>query len=326
MSRLLRPVLVFGLFLTWIPSSQAQEDVRTTIEKAIRAQGSDLKEKFKAARIKSKGTCYQGGMEFKYTDEETYREFDRVKSVQELKFDGQTISYTLGFDGQKAWMKAGAALAGLEESELNLTAYITNELYLMRVTGLTSLLKFQLKPDDPKSADEQKSESLIGLLGDKSFVVREKASQDLVTLGNAAVPSLEKAQKSSDLEVARRAERCLSIICSKDIYFDLSPLPEIKVDGKSAKGVRVRSRGHKDINLYFDNDSSLLVKITRRFDDPMTGEAVDEERIIQKWQDIQGTKATKKVAIYRNGKKYIDSELVEAKRLEKVDDREFIKP
>jgi hypothetical protein len=326
MSQLLKPVLVIGLLLTWIPSGQAQEDSRAIIEKAIRAQGSALKEKFKATRIKSKGTAYQLGMEFQYTDDEIYQEFDRIKSVHELKFDGQTISVTLGFDGQKAWMKAGEALAGLDESELNLTAYVINELYLMRVTGLTSLLKFHLKPEDAKNTDEQKSASLIRLLGDKNFAVREKASQDLIGLGNAAVPSLEKAQKSSDLEVARRAERCLSIICSKDIYFDLSPLPEIKVEGKPAKGVRVRSRGHKDINLYFDKDSGLMVKLTRRFDDPMPGEQIDEERIIKEWLDIQGAKAAKKASIYRNGKKYIDSELVEAKRLEKIDDREFVKP
>src|SRR5260370_18534323 len=117
-----------------------------------------------------------------------------------------------------------------------------NELYLSRVTGLSALLKFDSKAEHAKEVDSQKCAPLIRRLGDESFAVREKASQDLVALGEAAVPSLEKAQKSSDLEVARRAERCLSVICCKDIYFDLSILPEVLVEGKPALGVRVRSR------------------------------------------------------------------------------------
>jgi len=327
LNHLLKPLLAAFFLLSCSLASRAQQlDARAIVEKAIKAHGRTEQDKFRAARFKTQGTAYQGEMAFKFTEEEVFQDFDKIKSVQEIKFDTLTITYTLGFDGKQAWIKAKDPMFGLEESELNLTAHILNELYFSRVTGLTSLLKFQARPVDAKIVDDQKCAALIRLLGHDSFAAREKASQDLVALGNAAVPSLERAQKSSDLEVARRAERCLSVICSKDIYFDLALLPEVLVDKKPATGVSVRSRGHKDINLYFDKQSNLLVKVRRRFDDPMTGEATDEERTIQEFQDIQGIKTSKKVVVFRNGKKYIDMELVEAKYLEKVDDREFAKP
>src|SRR3989442_5603424 len=110
------------------------------------------------------------------------------------------------------------------------------------------------------------------------------------------------------------------------MFFVSALLPEMVGEAKPAAGVRVRSRGHKDINLYFDKKASLLVMVQRRTDDPMSGEEVNEERIITEYQDVQGIKTTKKSVIFRNGKKYLDMEVVEAKYLEKVDDREFAKP
>ena len=51
--------------------------------------------------------------------------------------------------------------------------------------------------------------ALIRQLGDDSFEVREKATHALIALGEGAVPFLQQAIKSTDLEVVRRAERCL---------------------------------------------------------------------------------------------------------------------
>jgi hypothetical protein len=302
----------------------AQDDVRAILEKAIKAERKvDQADKYRATRFKAKGTVYQiEGATF--TDEETIQDFDKVKSIQVITINGQKISYTMGFDGQKAWMKADGF--DLDELEINLTAHIMNELYLLRVARLTPLLKFVDKKSPTPEADSQKIAKLIRLLGDSSFAVREKASKDLVALGESAVPFLQKAQKNPDLEVARRSERCLAIICGKDLLFELAPLPDILVEGKPAAGIRVRSRGHKDINLYFDKKTYLLVKLQRRTDDPMIGEEVNEERIITEYQDVQGIKTTKKSVIFRDGKKYLDMEVVEAKYLEKVDDREFVKP
>ena len=51
---------------------------------------------------------------------------------------------------------------------------------------------------------------LIKQLGDDSFKVREQASEKLIALGPAALPALQQALNHRDVEVARRAERCLN--------------------------------------------------------------------------------------------------------------------
>ena len=236
---ILTPFLSLGWLLAWTLSISAQDDVRAILENAIKAERkADQRDKYRAARFKSKGTVYQfEGATF--TDEETIQDFDKVKSVQVITINGQKISYTIGFDGQKAWIKADGF--DMDDSEINLTAHIMNELYLSRVARLTPLLKFVDKKSPPLEANSQKIAQLIRLLGDSSFAVREKASKDLVALGESAIPFLQKAQKNPDLEVARRSERCLAIICGKDMLFDLALLPEILVEGKPAAGIRVRS-------------------------------------------------------------------------------------
>ncbi len=53
---------------------------------------------------------------------------------------------------------------------------------------------------------------LIRQLGDDAFRTRARASAELVALGTAAVPFLERASRDRDLEVAQRADQCLRLI------------------------------------------------------------------------------------------------------------------
>lgn len=61
-------------------------------------------------------------------------------------------------------------------------------------------------------ADREAIQKQITRLGDDSFVVREKASQDLVKLGTKAVTMLRQAAKDTDPEVMWRAKQCLKAI------------------------------------------------------------------------------------------------------------------
>jgi PQQ-like domain/HEAT repeats len=60
--------------------------------------------------------------------------------------------------------------------------------------------------------DRARIEQLIAQLGADEFSARERASAELVALGGAAAPLLRQAVKSPDIEVVRRAERCLQMI------------------------------------------------------------------------------------------------------------------
>jgi hypothetical protein len=61
-------------------------------------------------------------------------------------------------------------------------------------------------------ADRQRIDGLIRQLGDPAFAVRERAMTDLVACGMPAIGPLRQAKDDPDVEIARRAERCLERI------------------------------------------------------------------------------------------------------------------
>jgi HEAT repeat protein len=64
-----------------------------------------------------------------------------------------------------------------------------------------------------EAAEVQKRvDELIQKLGDNDFDTREEASRALIDVGQPALSQLREARKSDDVEVARRAEDCLSKI------------------------------------------------------------------------------------------------------------------
>jgi hypothetical protein len=112
----------------------------------------------------------------------------------------------------------------------------------------------------------------------------------------------------------------------QDKKVELAPLGEAKVNDKPTIGVKVSTKGHKDINLYFDKETGLLAKLEHRTLDTQTQQEVGEERIMLEYQDVDGMKVAKKVLINRDGKKFIEAEVTEVKYADKIDDSEFVKP
>jgi len=108
--------------------------------------------------------------------------------------------------------------------------------------------------------------------------------------------------------------------------FELSLLGESKVNDRPAVGVKVASKGHRDINLYFDKETGLVAKMEHRALDAMTMQEVTQERIILEYQDTEGQKMPKKVLVNRDGKKFMELEVTEIKFPDKIDDSEFAKP
>jgi hypothetical protein len=80
----------------------------------------------------------------------------------------------------------------------------------VKTTGpaLLAYLKKQVRAGDRRA----RAARLVKDLGDDDFDVREQAEKDLIELGPAALPALRAALKSKDLEVVKRAERCIKEI------------------------------------------------------------------------------------------------------------------
>jgi hypothetical protein len=113
----------------------------------------------------------------------------------------------------------------------------------------------------------------------------------------------------------------------KEKGFELSPLGEIKVQDRPAVGVRVSSKGHSDVSLYFDQDTGLLAKMEYRTVDQMSGKEITEERILLEYEKAANEMPMPKRALIKHdGENFMEVEVLETKLYEKLDDSEFAKP
>jgi len=91
--------------------------------------------------------------------------------------------------------------------------------------------------------------------------------------------------------------------------------------------VHVEHKGYRDINLYFDKESNLLLKMETRIKDPLRGgEEVAAETLYSDYRNVDGVMTAHKIAIKYDGKTYIESEVTEVKYAERLDDHVFEKP
>ncbi|HEY1191022.1 MAG TPA: hypothetical protein VGE74_25540 [Gemmata sp.] len=121
------------------------------------------------------------------------------------------------------------------------------------------------------------------------------------------------------MEVAR-------LVGLKDKGYELSIIGEDKVEGKKVVGVRVSKKDHKDVSLYFDKATGLIAKLEYRATDPATGNEIAEERLPSDYaKNKDGVPVAKKVVIKRDGKVFLEAEVLEIKYFDKLDDSEFKK-
>lgn len=112
----------------------------------------------------------------------------------------------------------------------------------------------------------------------------------------------------------------------KDKAFTLATTGESKVEKKAALGVKVSSKGHRDVDLYFDKETGLLIKTETRVKDDGSGQEVNEETFYEEYQEVQGTKQAKKFSVKRDGKLYLEVDVTEVTLSEKLDASVFAKP
>jgi hypothetical protein len=112
----------------------------------------------------------------------------------------------------------------------------------------------------------------------------------------------------------------------KDKAFTLAPLGETKVNGKDALGVKVSAKDYRDIDLYFEKESGLVVKVVTVALDSTTMKEVSREIIFSEFKETDGLKHATKMLMTQDGKKFIDGEITEYKAIDKPDDSTFAKP
>jgi hypothetical protein len=109
--------------------------------------------------------------------------------------------------------------------------------------------------------------------------------------------------------------------------YKLAALGSVKVGDRDAVGVRVEHKGHRDVSLFFDKDTGLLLKMERRGKDVMGGGGeFTAEEIFGDYKKVDGMSMPFKITIKHDGKRFVESETTEATPAEKLDASVFAKP
>jgi hypothetical protein len=111
----------------------------------------------------------------------------------------------------------------------------------------------------------------------------------------------------------------------KNKGYTVSLVGDDKVGSTEVTVLRVTRKDHRDVSLFFDKKTNLLLKSESRVKDDMSGQEVNEERLYSDYND-KGLRQPKKLAIKRDGKAFIEAEVTEMKTDEKFDDSTFAKP
>ncbi len=113
----------------------------------------------------------------------------------------------------------------------------------------------------------------------------------------------------------------------KEKGYTLKAEKPVKIDDSLANVIVVSSKGHKDVTLYIDTKSNLLVKTQATVKSmEMDGKEVKQEMFFSKYKDIEGIQTPMKVIMKQDGKLYVEAEMMEVKMHEKLDNKVFAAP
>jgi hypothetical protein len=134
------------------------------------------------------------------------------------------------------------------------------------------------------------------------------------------------AKELEEFKEQAYAENLDRLAFLKEEGYKLEVLKEIKVDDKPAVGVSVAAKRHRDVKLYFDKDSGLLVKREHEVLDE-SGNKVNQEVFFSDYKDKDGLKNAHKLVVHRSGKKFLEAEATDIEFFDKkLDDDFFAKP
>jgi outer membrane lipoprotein-sorting protein len=159
----------------------------------------------------------------------------------------------------------------------------------------------------------EKMEIVDVLNGDKGWRIKEGLEQ------------LQEEQKNfikTDLYVKRIAH----LVALKDPQYKLTALGGSKIGDAEVWGVKVSHNNHKDVSLFFDKNTGLLLRIQHQGKDPMSGQEALLEINYGNYKDQDGMKIASKISTKKDGNDFVDMTLTDLKLADRLDDKLFDKP
>ena len=105
---------------------------------------------------------------------------------------------------------------------------------------------------------------------------------------NGKVAMTIKGKDLDPLKEAIYAEELAGLALLKEKGLEFSVIGESKLGELDLIGIRVSKKDHKDVSLHFDKKTGLLAKLEYRNMDFLTGQEVNEERLMQDYKKIDG--------------------------------------
>jgi hypothetical protein len=135
-----------------------------------------------------------------------------------------------------------------------------------------------------------------------------------------------EGEMGDEVQFQLYGEGLTRLIPLKDKAYTLAPAGDIMVNDKPAVGVKVSRKNQRDVNLFFDKATGMLVKAQARAKDPAQGMEFDQETFLSDHKDTPAGKRPGKLVIKRDGNVYLEAEYFDFKASEKTDDSQFEQP
>ena len=217
--------------------------------------------------------------------------------------------------------KAIAALGGPEKVKaFDSAAYdLKGELHVQSVT-----LPFQAEVT-LQGADRQRIALSFSLEGQEQKIVqilnREKGWVNL----NGVTVAMDGDKLTNALAEARAAW-IAAMLPLENPEYTLAPLGESKVGDQTVASVRVSCKLCRDVELFFDKDSGLLLKSKSSVTDEATDGQVEQETLYADYTENNGLKTATKLTVKRAGQLYLSAERTNYRSLPEIADSIFAEP
>jgi acetyl esterase/lipase len=177
-----------------------------------------------------------------------------------------------------------------------------------------------------QSPQQLKIATELELSGQKVAFVQGHDGTDAWGSANGAVAGVEGLQLE-ELRAQLHLRRVLTLApLLDDKAISLVSVDDAVINGKAAAGVQVSAPHERDLTLYFDRGTGLLVRVNRLVLDDARKQVVPQEDVLSDYRETDGVQTAFEEVWSRAGRQVAVLNYDEVSYPEKVDEREFERP
>jgi hypothetical protein len=174
-----------------------------------------------------------------------------------------------------------------------------------------------------------KTKSVISMTGEgANFEIIQVINGDKGWIsfdGNVADLDGDQMKEAKEMMHVERVTNLFSIKGDKELK--LTTLGDSKVGDTAVVGVKVSKTGQRDVSMFFDKKTNLLVKALYRARDPISQEEVTQEKHYGGFKEfVPGFKSASTVTVKNDGNPFMELEITEVRTVDRHDDAIFAKP